>query len=93
MILRRVAEQDRETLELFIDGRRVAALRGDTVATAMLVNADRIRTSEFGREPRAGFCLMGACQDCWVSTESGERFRACTTFVEPGMRLVTGTAA
>jgi hypothetical protein len=36
---------------------------------------------------------MGACQDCWVSSESGERFRACTTFAEPGMRLVTGVAA
>lgn len=93
MILRRIAEEGREPVEFFIDGRRVAALDGDTVATAMLVNADRIRTSEFGGGPRAGFCLMGACQDCWVSTESGERFRACTTFVEPGMRLLTAAPA
>lgn len=93
MILRRLAESGREPVEFFIDGRRMVALRGDTVATAVLTNVDRIRTSEFGGGPRAGFCLMGACQDCWVSTESGERFRACTTFVEPGMRLVTGASA
>ncbi len=93
MILRRIAEHDREPIELFLDGRPVAALRGDTVLTAILLNADRVRASEFGGEPRAGFCLMGACQDCWVSTESGERFRACTTFAEPGMRLVTGGLA
>ena len=88
--MKRLAEQDREPIEIFIDGRRVGALRGDTVLTAILVNAERVRVSEFSGEPRAGFCLMGACQDCWVSTETGERFRACTTFAEPGMRLLTG---
>jgi predicted molibdopterin-dependent oxidoreductase YjgC len=93
VILRRLAEHDREPIELFLDGRAVSALRGDTVLTAILVNAPRVRTSEFSGEPRAGFCLMGACQDCWVSSESGERFRACTTFAEPGMRLLTGVAA
>jgi len=38
---------------------------------------------------RAGFCMMGACQDCWVWTASGERLRACTTPAEPGMSVVT----
>lgn len=93
MILRRLAEHDREPIEIFVDGRPVAALRGDTVLTAMLLHADRVRTSDFGGEPRAGFCLMGACQDCWVWNESGERFRSCSTFVEPGMRLLTGAPA
>jgi hypothetical protein len=41
-------------------------------------------------EPRAGFCMMGACQDCWIATEQGERLRACSTFIAPGMALVTG---
>jgi hydrogen cyanide synthase HcnB len=90
VILRRLAEQDREPIEIFIDQRRVDALRGDTVLTAMLLQSNRLRTSEFGGEPRAGFCLMGACQDCWVTTETGERFRSCSTFVRPGMRLLTG---
>ena len=90
MILRRLAETDREPMELFLDGQAVTALRGDTVLTAILVNAERVRASEFSGEPRAGFCFMGACQDCWVATEAGDRLRACTTFAEPGMRLVTG---
>jgi hypothetical protein len=30
---------------------------------------------------------MGACQDCWMQTETGERLRACTTFLVAGMRL------
>ena len=90
MILRRLAEGDRAPIEIFLDGRPVTALRGDTVLTAILVNAERVRRSEFSGEPRAGFCFMGACQDCWVATESGERLRACTTFAQPGMRLLTG---
>jgi peptide/nickel transport system ATP-binding protein len=35
---------------------------------------------------RAGFCLMGACQDCWVTVE-GIRRRACGTLVTPGMQV------
>lgn len=34
--------------------------------------------------------MMGACQDCWIATEQGERLRACSTFIAPGMALVTG---
>jgi predicted molibdopterin-dependent oxidoreductase YjgC len=48
-----------------------------------------LRDSEFGDGARAGFCLMGACQDCWMWTSTGERVRACTTFVAPGMSVIT----
>jgi predicted molibdopterin-dependent oxidoreductase YjgC len=86
----RVAENDRASITLWIDGRRIEAMEGDTLLVAVLVNARRLRTSEFGDGPRAGFCLMGACQDCWIWTESGKRLRACSTAVEPEMRVVTG---
>ena len=36
---------------------------------------------------------MGACQDCWVLTGDGERMRACTTVLEPGMNLRTHDGA
>jgi predicted molibdopterin-dependent oxidoreductase YjgC len=48
-----------------------------------------VRHSEFSGKPRAGFCLIGACQDCWVRGEDGKRMRACSTRVEAGMRVVT----
>jgi aerobic-type carbon monoxide dehydrogenase small subunit (CoxS/CutS family) len=48
-----------------------------------------VRAAEFEDGARAGFCLMGACQDCWVSLEDGTRLRACTSFVAEGMRIVT----
>ncbi|MCG5238233.1 (2Fe-2S)-binding protein [Azospirillum doebereinerae] len=88
-LLQRVAEQGRRVVRFTLDGIPVEALEGDTVLTAMLTNGDRLRRSEFADTPRAGFCLMGACQDCWVRTEEGERLRSCGTFIEDGMRLVS----
>jgi D-hydroxyproline dehydrogenase subunit gamma len=90
---RRLAETDRPRIGLSIDGHSCEALAGDTVLTAILTNGRRLRSSEFGDGPRAGFCLMGACQDCWATLEDGTRLRACTTFVTEGMRIVTQTMA
>jgi NADH dehydrogenase/NADH:ubiquinone oxidoreductase subunit G len=83
----RLAEHDRPVLTLFVDGQPVSALAGDTVLTALLTSGRIVRRSEFGDGPRAGFCLMGACQDCWVFTEGGHRIRACTTMATAGLRL------
>jgi predicted molibdopterin-dependent oxidoreductase YjgC len=85
----RVAEAGRSTVTISVDAAPVTALCGDTLLTAMLTNGLRIRTSEFGNEPRAGFCLMGACQDCWVNVADGGRVRACTTVVHEGLAVIT----
>ncbi len=86
-ILKRLAETGRPALTFTFDGQACTALAGDTVLTAVLTQAERLRVSEFGGGPRAGFCMMGACQDCWVQHEDGGRVRACSTYIEPGMRL------
>jgi hypothetical protein len=88
----RVAETQREPLSFFIDGHEVAALQGDTLLTAVLMQQRRVRESEFSGAPRAGFCLIGACQDCWMRTEEGLRLRACSTLVTHGLRVVTRLA-
>jgi predicted molibdopterin-dependent oxidoreductase YjgC len=85
----RVAEQDRPRVAITIDGVAAEALAGDTVLTALLVNGRRLRDSDFGDGPRAGLCLMGACQDCWVWSATGERLRACTTYVTAGLAIRT----
>ncbi|TDN62460.1 (2Fe-2S)-binding protein [Paraburkholderia sp. BL10I2N1] len=89
----RVAETARAPLSFVLNGEDVSALAGDTVLTAILTQQRRVRDSEFSGEPRAGFCLIGACQDCWVRTESGARVRACSTPLVAGMRIVTRIAA
>ena len=86
----RLAESDRPRVRLVIDGRSCAALAGDTLLTALLTNGRRVRSSEFGDGPRAGFCLMGACQDCWVVVGGLGRVRACATLAEDGMEVRRG---
>src|SRR5216117_1938439 len=85
----RLAETDRAPVHFDVDGRPATALEGDTVLVAVLAHQRHLRHSEFGDGVRAGFCLMGACQDCWVWTEEGERLRACTTVVRNGLRVAT----
>jgi NADH dehydrogenase/NADH:ubiquinone oxidoreductase subunit G len=85
----RLAERDRAAVEIRIDGVPVQTLAGDSLLIALLTHGRRVRDSEFGDGARAGFCLMGACQDCWVWTESGERLRACSTPVRQDMAVLT----
>ena len=87
-MLTRLLDQDREAVAFSVDGAAVGARRGDTLLTAILAGGlGHVRTSEFGDGARAGFCWMGACQDCWVVVEGRGVVRACTTLVEPGMRV------
>jgi len=83
-LLKRLAEQDRPRLAFTLDGQPATGLQGDTLLTAVLTCTEHLRGSDFSAEPRAGFCMMGACQDCWVRLEDGRRVRACSTLLEAG---------
>jgi predicted molibdopterin-dependent oxidoreductase YjgC len=85
----RLAETGRRKVTIIIDGAEVQALEGDTLLVAMLGAIGHLRSSEFGDGNRAGFCLMGACQDCWVWTARAERLRACSTTLTEGMAIST----
>ncbi|MBA1376911.1 (2Fe-2S)-binding protein [Pseudomonas brassicacearum] len=86
-LLKRLAEIDRPALDFLLDGEPAKGLLGDTVLTAVLTCGDHLRGSDFSAEPRAGFCLMGACQDCWVRLGDGRRVRACSTMLEAGQQI------
>lgn len=85
----RLAEQQRPVVHLQVDGQPVQALEGDTLMVALLSSGDSLRDSEFDNGRRAGFCLMGACQDCWVWTRDGQRLRACSQDVRDGLDILT----
>lgn len=85
----RLAETGRAPVRFFVDDAPVDALTGDTLMVAMLTVGRRLRQSEFGDGSRAGFCLMTACQDCWVWTEEGSKLRACSTVATDGLRIWT----
>ena len=81
-LLKRLVERDRAVLSFTLDGQPASGLQGDTLLTAVLTAEDWLRGSDFSGEPRAGFCLMGACQDCWLKLGDGRRVRACSTMLE-----------
>lgn len=83
-LFKRLVEQDRPALAFTIDGQPASGLQGDTLLTAVLTCSEHLRGSDFSAEPRAGFCMMGACQDCWVRLGDGRRVRACSTLLEQG---------
>lgn len=89
----RLAEGARPALAFTLDGEPAQGLQGDTVLTAMLMAGARLRHAEFGGEARAGFCLMGLCQDCWVWQAQGPRLRACQSELREGMALLTAPPA
>jgi predicted molibdopterin-dependent oxidoreductase YjgC len=87
-LLRRAFERRGIDVPITIDGAPVLAKEGDLLITAVLLHRSSLRRFEFGPGERAGFCWMGACQDCWVALADGRRVRACTTMVEPGMAVL-----
>ena len=76
-------------VRILVDGADVSAFAGDSVLVAVLTAHNALRKHEFSDEMRAGFCLMGACQDCWVWLADHSRVRACTTIVADGMHVLT----
>src|SRR3954447_10705049 len=85
----RAVTPDSLAVRILIDGEAVPAHAGESVMVAVLAARYALRRHEFSDEMRAGFCLMGACQDCWVWLADHSRVRACTTAVADGMHVLT----
>ncbi|WP_179119683.1 2Fe-2S iron-sulfur cluster-binding protein [Ensifer adhaerens] len=92
-LLRRRYRLDETPVPFVLNGVAETGRRGDTVLTAILSVSGSLRQSEFTGEKRAGFCLIGACQDCYVMMADGRRVRACSTALLPGMAFITDVGA
>lgn len=72
-----------------VDGQPLEARSGDTVLTALLSAGENwLCRSEIDGSPRAGFCVMGVCQECRIHVVGRGPARACTTLVEAGMEVM-----
>ena len=87
-LFRRLVPRQGAPIAFTIDGEPAEACEGDLLLTAILLHRAALRRFEFGDAHRAGFCLMAACQDCWVNLADGRRVRACTTPLESAMAVV-----
>jgi D-hydroxyproline dehydrogenase subunit gamma len=80
-------------MHLLVDGQRVAASEGMTVA-AVLMNAGvtGFRIGVRGA-PRAPLCGMGVCHECRVTIDGVAHRRACVVTAADGMQVSTNGEA
>jgi predicted molibdopterin-dependent oxidoreductase YjgC len=74
-------------VEVVLDGRRVEAYEGETVAAVLLAEGEVATRTTVNGEPRGIFCGMGVCYDCLVVVDGVPNTRACMTWVRDGMRV------
>jgi aerobic-type carbon monoxide dehydrogenase small subunit (CoxS/CutS family) len=78
-----------ETIEIFVNGAKVMAPAGATVAAAVaLAGVTAFRTSVSG-EPRGPLCGMGICFECRVMIDGRQHLRSCQILCKPGMEVRT----
>ena len=92
-MFRRRTDGGRHAVGILVDGVRVEARAGDSVAAAMLAAGHvTCRRTPVSGSPRAPYCLMGVCFDCLVTIDGIGNRQGCMTQVRDGMQVETGSA-
>jgi predicted molibdopterin-dependent oxidoreductase YjgC len=87
-MFKRIEGLEPENVVIFIEGEKVMARSGDTVAAAMLAAGHtQTRTSAISDTKRGPFCMMGICFDCLVEINGVANRQACQTLVQNDMQV------
>jgi sarcosine oxidase, subunit alpha len=80
---------DRDSKVTFtFDGKKVAALEGDTIGSALFASGRRTFSRSFKyHRPRGLLCCAGQCPNCLVQVDDAPGVRACTEPVREGMKV------
>jgi sarcosine oxidase subunit alpha len=92
MIGRRIEKgiQRGQPLEIEVNGKKILAYPGETVATALIAAGLRtFRRTADKNEPRGLFCGIGLCFECRMVINGVPNTRACQTLATPGCRVET----
>ena len=79
-----------DPFELEVDGHKVMAHEGETLATVLMaagINAFAVHASPHA--PSRLFCGMGTCRQCLVTIDDLPNCQACRILARPGMKVVT----
>jgi D-hydroxyproline dehydrogenase subunit gamma len=84
----RKLHEPESAISIEIDGVRVIAEEGESVA-AVLLRQPEIwsRVDPLTGGTRAPYCMMGACFECIVEVEGVASVQACLTLVRDGMTV------
>ncbi|ALA16919.1 MULTISPECIES: (2Fe-2S)-binding protein [unclassified Chelatococcus] len=87
-MFKRIEEDRRRAVEIFVGGQSVTAREGDTVAAALLASGlDVRRSTAVSGAPRLPYCMMGVCFDCLVTIDGMGNRQGCLVPVREGMRI------
>ena len=79
-----------QPVTIIVDGARMPAYPGETIAGALLAAGHRAWRRTRHGQPRGLFCGIGVCSDCAVTVNGTTNVRACLTPVADGMMIETG---
>ena len=93
-MFRRLPEAGSASISFEVDGRRLDARPGDSVAAALLAAGQAIcRATPVTGAPRAPYCMMGVCFECLVTIDGVGNRQACLVRVAEGMKVETQAGA
>jgi sarcosine oxidase subunit alpha len=74
--------------EIEVDGERVVAFEGESVAAALVASGKRVfNHSPMRKEKRSMYCGIGLCYGCLMVIDGVPNTRSCQTLAKPGMRV------
>lgn len=83
---KRLPEAPGQTVRIVFEGETLTALRGDSVAAAVLAAGHLgTRTTAVSGAPRGPFCMMGMCFECLVEIDEQPNRQSCLVEVQEGM--------
>jgi aerobic-type carbon monoxide dehydrogenase small subunit (CoxS/CutS family) len=92
MVDRRVEKgvQRGRRFEIEVDGEKLTAYEGETIAAVLLAAGIRTcRTTGGRKQPRGLYCGIGLCHECMMVIDGVPNTRSCQTFAYPGCRVET----
>ncbi|WP_417228177.1 (2Fe-2S)-binding protein [Amphritea sp.] len=83
---KRLPCNERAEVEIIVEGQKVTALEGESVAAAVLHAGLRpTRKTPVSDASRAPYCMMGVCFECLMNINGKPNTQACMTEVHEGM--------
>jgi D-hydroxyproline dehydrogenase subunit gamma len=79
-----------DRIELTVDGRRISATPGESVAAALINDGVWAFRRSVRGEDRGPVCGMGICHECRVTIDGTAHRRACLIPVKAEMEVRTG---
>jgi len=84
----------REKVDIFIDGKKIQALKGESIAAALIASGqDVFRYTKKYSSPRSLFCGIGQCNDCMMTVDGIPNIKTCIMKVRDGMKIQTQAGA